>query len=85
MTAVVTGADIFLPTEGLIDVSAEIERLNIELKKLTAEVKRGEAKLANEKFTQKAPAHLVEEERKKLSDYKEKFETVNQRLAQLAK
>ena len=37
MTAVVTGADIFLPTEGLIDVSAEIERLNNELKKLAAE------------------------------------------------
>ena len=85
MTAVVTGADIFLPTEGLIDVSAEIERLNTELKKLAAEVKRGESKLANEKFVAKAPAHLVEEERNKLADYKEKYATVEARLAQLQK
>ena len=85
MTAVVTGADIFLPTDGLIDVSAEIERLNAELKKLAAEVKRGESKLANEKFVAKAPAHLVEEERHKLSDYKEKYATVEARLLQLQK
>ena len=85
MTAVVTGADIFLPTEGLIDVSAEIERLNNELKKLAAEVKRGESKLANEKFVAKAPAHLVEEERNKLADYKEKYATVEARLTQLQK
>ncbi len=85
MTAVVTGADIFLPTEGLIDVSAEIERLKNELKKLAAEVKRGESKLANEKFVAKAPAHLVEEERNKLADYKEKYATVEARLAQLEK
>lgn len=85
MTAVVTGADIFLPIEGLIDVSAEIERLNTELKKLAAEVKRGESKLANEKFVAKAPAHLVEEERNKLADYKEKYATVEARLAQLEK
>ena len=82
---VVTGADIFLPTEGLIDVSAEIERLNNELKKLAAEVKRGESKLANEKFVAKAPAHLVEEERNKLADYKEKYATVEARLTQLQK
>ena len=85
MTAVVTGADIFLPTEGLIDVSAEINRLSAELKKLESEVKRGESKLANEKFVSKAPAHLVEEERNKLADYKEKYETVKERLAQIQK
>lgn len=85
MTVVVTGADIYLPTEGLIDVSAEIQRLTAELKKLSAEVKRGESKLANEKFIQKAPEHLVEEERKKLTDYKEKYATVSQRLEQLEK
>jgi len=85
MTVVVTGADIYLPTEGLIDVSEEIQRLTAELKKLSAEVKRGESKLANEKFIQKAPEHLVEEERKKLTDYKEKYATVSQRLEQLEK
>ncbi|MCL1950667.1 MAG: valine--tRNA ligase [Turicibacter sp.] len=85
MTAVVTGADILLPIEGLVNVEAEIARLSAELKKLSAEVKRGESKLANEKFTAKAPAHLVEEERAKLEDYKEKFATVESKLKQLSK
>ena len=85
MTAVVTGADIFLPLEGLVNVEAEIARLKTELKKLAAEVKRGESKLSNEKFTAKAPAHLVDEERRKLADYQEKFQTVSDRLDQLAK
>ena len=53
--------------------------------KLAAEVKRGESKLANEKFVAKAPAHLVEEERNKLADYKEKYATVEARLTQLQK
>ena len=83
MTVVVTGADLFLPTEGLIDVSAEVTRLTAELKKLTAEVKRGESKLANEKFIQKAPPHLVEEERKKLDSYRDQLKTVSERLEQL--
>ena len=37
------------------------------------------------KFVAKAPAHLVEEERNKLADYKEKYATVEARLAQLEK
>jgi valyl-tRNA synthetase len=85
MTAVVTGADILLPIEGLVNVEAEIQRLSAELKKLASEVKRGESKLANEKFTAKAPAHLVEEERAKLADYQEKFATVESKLQQLRK
>ena len=83
MTAVVTGADIFLPIEGLVDVAAEIERLTAEQKKLMAEVQRGQSKLANANFTEKAPAHLVAAERQKLADYQEKLATLTKQLAQL--
>ncbi|MGL4372780.1 MAG: valine--tRNA ligase, partial [Turicibacter sp.] len=85
MTAVITGVDVYLPIEGLVDVSAEIDRLQAELKKLEGEVKRGESKLANEKFVSKAPVALVDAEKAKLEDYKEKYETVKTRLAQLVK
>ncbi len=85
MSAVITGADIFLPMEGLIDTAAEVARLSAELKKLEGEVKRAEGKLSNEKFTSKAPEALVAQERAKLEDYKEKYETVKARLAQLQK
>ena len=85
MSAALTGASILLPMEGLINVEAEIERLTVEEKKLSAEVKRGTSKLANEKFVSKAPAHLVEEERTKLADYEAKLAEVAQRIAALKK
>lgn len=85
MSAVVTGASILLPMEGLVNVEAETERLTTESKKLEAEVKRGTSKLANARFVSKAPAHLVEEERAKLADYEAKLAEVTTRLEFLRK
>ncbi|MBH8603634.1 MULTISPECIES: valine--tRNA ligase [unclassified Thermoactinomyces] len=83
MTAVITGAELFLPLAGLVDVGQTIERLNAELKKLNAEVERVEKKLANPGFVNKAPAHVVEGERKKGEEYREKREKVLARLREL--
>ncbi|SMO37295.1 valine--tRNA ligase [Melghirimyces algeriensis] len=83
MTAVVTGAEIFLPLEGLIDIDQTISRLEGELKKLDKEVERVEKKLANQGFIQKAPAHIVDEERKKGQEYRDKREKVRNRLKEL--
>jgi len=85
MSSVVTGASILLPIAGLVDVNAEINRLTSEAKKLAAEVTRATSKLANEKFVNKAPVHLVEEERLKLTDYETKLSEVNKRLEALQK
>lgn len=83
MTAVVTGAELSLPLEGLINIEEEVKRLEKELQKLDQEVERVQKKLSNEGFLAKAPAHVVEEERKKERDYIEKREAVRARLAQL--
>lgn len=83
MTAVVTGAEIFVPLAGLIDLDQEIDRLQKEEKKLLFEVERVQKKLSNPHFVEKAPAHIVEEERKKEQDYLEKLKKVQQRLANL--
>ncbi|WAA10238.1 valine--tRNA ligase [Fervidibacillus albus] len=83
MTAVVTGAEIVLPLEGLIDIEEEIGRLEKELEKLTKEVERVQKKLANENFLKKAPEKVVLEERAKEKDYTEKRETVKARLEEL--
>ncbi|MDG4655362.1 valine--tRNA ligase [Ectobacillus antri] len=85
MTAVVTGAELFLPLEGLLNLDEEISRLEKELKKLDSEVERVEKKLGNEGFVKKAPAHVIEEERKKQQDYMEKREAVRARLAEIKK
>ena len=83
MSAVVTGAEIFVPLAGLIDIDKEIDRLQKELEKYQFEVKRVQKKLSNQQFVEKAPAHIVEEERKKEKDYLEKLKKVQKRLANL--
>lgn len=85
MTAVVSGAELFLPLEGLIDIDEEIERLQGEWKKLDSEVERVQKKLANEKFISKAPEKVVDEERAKEKDYVERRNNVEARINELKK
>ncbi|MBP1968807.1 valyl-tRNA synthetase [Virgibacillus natechei] len=83
MSAVVTGAEIYLPLEGLIDFEKEIERLEKEVVKWNKEVERVQKKLANEGFVKKAPQEVVDAEKQKEQDYLEKHSKVKARLAEL--
>ncbi|MEK5232733.1 valine--tRNA ligase [Lysinibacillus sp. FSL K6-0232] len=83
MTAVVTGAQVFLPLVGLINLEEEIARLEKELEKWAKEVKLVTGKLSNEKFVAKAPEALVNAEREKLADYESKHAVVLKRLEEL--
>ncbi|MBW8350217.1 valine--tRNA ligase [Bacillus sp. IITD106] len=83
MTAVVTGAELFLPLAGLINIEEEIARLEKEWDKWNKEVERVQKKLSNEKFIRKAPQAIVDEERAKEKDYLEKRATVEERLKEL--
>ncbi|KIL40328.1 valine--tRNA ligase [Gordoniibacillus kamchatkensis] len=83
MTAVVTGAELFLPLAGLIDISQEVARLEKELQTLNGEVERIEKKLANEGFVAKAPQKVIDEEKAKLADYADKRDKVIARIGEL--
>lgn len=83
MSAVVSGAEIFMPLAGLINIEEEIARLEKELDKWAKEVKLVSGKLSNERFVSKAPEALVATEREKLADYEAKFATVEKRIAEL--
>jgi valyl-tRNA synthetase len=61
----VRGEAAALPLKGLIDFSAEKARLDKELAKADADIKRVDAKLGNEKFVANAPDEIVEEEKEK--------------------
>jgi valyl-tRNA synthetase len=61
----VRGEVAALPLKGVIDLSAEKARLDKELAKADADIKRVDAKLTNEKFVANAPEEIVEEEKEK--------------------
>lgn len=83
MTAIVTGAELYLPLAGLIDIDQEIARLEKELQNLNNEVLRVEKKLGNEGFVSKAPAKVIEEEKAKMADYSDKRSKVIARIEEL--
>jgi valyl-tRNA synthetase len=61
----VRGEVAALPLKGVIDFSTEWARLEKELARADNDIKRVDAKLANEKFIANAPEEIVEEEREK--------------------
>jgi valyl-tRNA synthetase len=58
-----------LPTPE-VDLEAAERRIEARRAELRGEIERAERKLANERFVAKAPAHVVEAEREKLSRYR---------------
>ena len=60
--------DVLVPMAGLIDISAELDRLGKEQDKLKKEIGRLSGKLGNAKFVDNAPNEVVAKEREKLSN-----------------
>lgn len=83
MTAIISGAEIYVPLEELINIEDEIARLEGEAKKFQGEVKRGEGKLGNERFVNNAPDEVVAEEKAKLADWQQKLAATQARLTEL--
>ena len=65
MQLLVRGEVAALPLKGVIDLAAEKTRLDKEIAKADADIKRVDAKLGNEKFVANAPEEIVEEEKEK--------------------
>ena len=76
------GLEVYVSLEGLIDVKEEIERLSQEKAKMESEIARCEKMLSNPGFVNKAPKAKVEEEQKKLANYKEMLNKVETKLAE---
>ncbi len=83
VTLIVDDAVIYLPLRGMIDLEAERERLRREIEEVLAEVDRARQLLANEQFTRRAPAHVVERQRTRLTEAEERLALLRARLVEL--
>ena len=80
-SAFMVGTDEFaVPLGDMIDVAAEIEKMEAQLKHLEGFKAGVEKKLSNERFVQNAPEAVVALERKKLSDSEEKIAALKESI-----
>tara|TARA_R110001592_G_scaffold93981_2_gene272502 strand:- start:18042 stop:20894 length:2853 start_codon:yes stop_codon:yes gene_type:complete len=83
-TQLVGGMEVLVPMAGLINVEAEVARLNKELDKAAKEIGRLEGKLNNEKFVSNAPDDVVAKEQAKLSEAQSQQVKLKEQLAKIS-
>ena len=76
---VVNGLEVYLLLKDLIDADKEKERIAKEQATVLKEIARLEGKLNNQGFLAKAPEAVVEKEKEKLEEYKQKQQALNER------
>lgn len=82
-TAVIPGAQIFVPLTELVNVDDELKKMEKEEKRLEEEVQRAEKKLANQGFVAHAPEAVVNKEKEKKADYESQLAGVRERMKEL--
>jgi valyl-tRNA synthetase len=76
---------ILVPMAGLIDVAAEIGRLEKRIAKLRSDLGKTEAKLSNSNFVANAPATVVEQERTRIADFSRELAGLEAQLERVRK
>jgi len=71
--AVTAIAEVHLPLEGLVDLEAEKKRIDGEIAKVQKELSRSEGMLGNPKFVENAKPEVVQKERERLEEWREKL------------
>jgi valyl-tRNA synthetase len=75
-----SGADLFLPLAGIIDVEQERQRLGRELERIEGQLRGTEARLASQQFTARAPAEIVAREREKADSLRDQRDRLADKL-----
>lgn len=76
-----THTEVFLPLDGVIDLSEQIARLQKEYKKTSADFDKLDKKISNQNFIQSAPEEVVTKVRQEWQELKEKLEAIQENLS----
>ncbi|MBS3742887.1 MAG: valine--tRNA ligase [Wenzhouxiangellaceae bacterium] len=74
---------LLIPLAGLVDVEAELARLNKQLERESKGLAQVTGKLANERFVANAPAEVVEKERRRKVDHERSVEELKAQIGRL--
>lgn len=81
VSIVTADAKIFIPLDQLVDLKAELARLNKERDAALKQAAGIEAKLANENFVTRAPEHVVQTQRDNLARLKDQIAKLEESIA----
>ena len=81
--AIVDQLRLLIPLAGLIDLDAERKRIEKEIARVEAEIEKCQVKLGRESFVASAPAPVVEQERKRLTEFTLLLASLREQLAKL--
>lgn len=72
----ISNGKIYFKMSEVVNKEEELQKLEKELQRLEAEIKRSTSVLANKGFVEKAPKEKVEEEKNKLINYQNSYDTL---------
>jgi valyl-tRNA synthetase len=79
LAATAPGAQVFLHVPGSVDLGEEIERLDNAIADIEGDMRKSEGKLGNDQFVENAPEEIVQRERNRLAESKEKIAQLRER------
>ena len=75
--------EVRVPMAGLVDIAAELARLDKEIAKVRADMAKLNSKLTNSNFIERAPADIVAAERKKLEQAESALDVLQEQRKQI--
>lgn len=73
-------SEVYMILTGLLNAEVEIKKIQEQIEKVQKDLDRVNAKLSDERFTSKAPAHILERERKIQKEHQDKMDKLTENL-----
>ncbi|MEE8354110.1 MAG: valine--tRNA ligase, partial [Dehalococcoidales bacterium] len=83
LVQVLKETEVVIPMESMVDLDAERQRLGHEITQAETEIARLETRLADQAFLGKAPAAVIERERRRLAERHDRAARLKQELDRL--
>lgn len=77
---VARNSEVYMILTGLLNSEVEIKKIQDQMAKVQKDLDKVNAKLADERFTSKAPAHILERERRIQKEYQDKMDKLTENL-----